>query len=277
MRGGLAEPVWRAFPAAAATYAPVRCARLSTIARGRMADEGRGGRRLLGAGVTIVALGAGAAHLIWPALKIDAITVLLLVVALLPWLGGLLESLELPGGYKLKYRALADKVEQTEQRATEAISAANVAIGAAAVGAKTAQLDSLVAEYTRLRMLPPGPDRTQLLDQWFGVMTTVVSRIDGFDVGAALGDDDIVQRLAAYAHLFAQPNPDQVPALVDAITHESTSFTQYWAIRTLRQIVRRFPAALTGQQRAALTGFLADLPDGSRKTQLAAVLIAPHQ
>src|SRR5882724_940440 len=113
------------------------CTSLPGGGRRRMAKErGRAGW-LLGAGVTVVALAAGGAHLIWPRLKIDAITVLLLIVALSPWLGVLLESIELPGGWKLQYRALADKVEETEQqaneaasRANEAVSAANVAIGA---------------------------------------------------------------------------------------------------------------------------------------------------
>lgn len=244
-----------------------------------MAKKGRDGRRLLGAGVTVVALGAGAAHLIWPALKIDAITVLLLVVALLPWLGGLLESVELPGGYKLQYRALAAKVEQTDQRAAEAVSTANVAIGAARVDPTVshtlAELDGLLAEYARLRALPSDASRTQLLDQLFGVMVTVVPKVAGFDVAAALAADAPAMRLAGYAYLFGQENPAYTDNLIDSLMRESTSFNQYWAIMALRGLVIRDPNALTGRQRTALRDLLAGLPAGSRQTRLAAVLGEP--
>lgn len=44
------------------------------------------------------------ARLIWPSVKIDSITLGLIVVAVLPWISGLIESVEFPGGWKIRTR-----------------------------------------------------------------------------------------------------------------------------------------------------------------------------
>ncbi len=56
--------------------------------------------------ITLTALGIGAAHLIWPNLKIDAITIVLLIVAVVPWLAPLFKSVEFPGGWKIEFQEL---------------------------------------------------------------------------------------------------------------------------------------------------------------------------
>jgi hypothetical protein len=66
--------------------------------------------------ITSLALIVALAHLILPAIHIDAITVSLLVVAVLPWLGSLFKSIELPGGLKVQYQDL----EKIEERARDA-------------------------------------------------------------------------------------------------------------------------------------------------------------
>ncbi|GAA4605215.1 hypothetical protein BJY16_005300 [Actinoplanes octamycinicus] len=65
-------------------------------------------------GVVISALSVGLAivHLIWPGLRIDAVTLALLVVAVVPWLGRIFASVELPGGWKLEYREFKRTVER---------------------------------------------------------------------------------------------------------------------------------------------------------------------
>lgn len=55
-------------------------------------------------GVTLCALLIALMHLIWPMLTIDAITVTLLFIALVPWLAPLFKSLELPGGWKIEFQ-----------------------------------------------------------------------------------------------------------------------------------------------------------------------------
>ena len=61
--------------------------------------------RRLQAAITLSALGIAAAHLIWPNLKIDAVTLVLLIVALVPW-APLFKSVELPGGWKIEFQEL---------------------------------------------------------------------------------------------------------------------------------------------------------------------------
>jgi len=56
------------------------------------------------------------AHLIWPTLSIDAITVFLLFIALLPWVAPLIKSLEFPGGWKVEFQ----DIQSVKQKAEEA-------------------------------------------------------------------------------------------------------------------------------------------------------------
>jgi hypothetical protein len=65
--------------------------------------------------VTLVALALALVHLRWPSLAIDAITVTLLIAAVLPWLGPLFKSLELPGGWKVEFQDLQRTAERAEQ------------------------------------------------------------------------------------------------------------------------------------------------------------------
>ena len=57
--------------------------------------------------ITIMALLLVAARLLWPDLKIDAITLGLLAVAALPWFSSFLESAKFPGGWEVKFRDLS--------------------------------------------------------------------------------------------------------------------------------------------------------------------------
>lgn len=43
------------------------------------------------------------AHMIWPDLKVDSITVILFAVIIIPWLAPVFKTLEFPGGVKLEY------------------------------------------------------------------------------------------------------------------------------------------------------------------------------
>jgi hypothetical protein len=66
--------------------------------------------------ITLGALSVALVHLIFPALVIDGITVTLLAIATVPWLGPLFKAIELPGGVKVEYHDL----EQVEKKAEEA-------------------------------------------------------------------------------------------------------------------------------------------------------------
>jgi len=53
-------------------------------------------------------------HLLAPTVPVDAITIGLLIVVILPWLSTLIESAELPGGWKVTFREI--QAEQKQQR-----------------------------------------------------------------------------------------------------------------------------------------------------------------
>jgi len=77
-------------------------------------DEERSGRwvRALGPFLTLGALVLVVVHLIWPHVRIDSITLVLLAVALLPWLSPLFKSIELPGGWKFEFQEFKRQVTQ---------------------------------------------------------------------------------------------------------------------------------------------------------------------
>jgi len=62
--------------------------------------------------VTLGALSIALAHVIWPSLAIDAITLGLLVIAVLPWLAPLVKSLELPGGWKIELQEMKQATDK---------------------------------------------------------------------------------------------------------------------------------------------------------------------
>jgi hypothetical protein len=62
--------------------------------------------------ITAIAIGAAVARTFFPDLKIDAITLGFLAVAILPWLQPLFKTLELPGGIKIEFQALKEAEEK---------------------------------------------------------------------------------------------------------------------------------------------------------------------
>ncbi len=63
--------------------------------------------------ITVGAITVAVAHLFWPAIKIDAITLTLLAIAIVPWVASLFKTVELPGGLKIEFADL----EKTRQKA----------------------------------------------------------------------------------------------------------------------------------------------------------------
>jgi hypothetical protein len=65
--------------------------------------------------ISVIAILLAVGHLIWPNAKIDAITIILIAIAVLPWLGSIFKSIELPGGVKVEYKDLEKAKEQAEK------------------------------------------------------------------------------------------------------------------------------------------------------------------
>jgi hypothetical protein len=62
--------------------------------------------KILRYSITVGALMIAVVHLIWPSLKIDAIAMSCLLIAIVPWLALLFKAVELPGGWKFEFKEL---------------------------------------------------------------------------------------------------------------------------------------------------------------------------
>jgi hypothetical protein len=79
--------------------------------KGSPRDELKRLRQVITLGALVLAL----VHLIWPRLAIDSITLVLLVIALLPWLAPIFKSLEFPGGWKIEFQELQKAAQKAEE------------------------------------------------------------------------------------------------------------------------------------------------------------------
>ncbi|MET8804878.1 hypothetical protein [Streptomyces sp. NPDC004546] len=75
------------------------------------------------------------------------------------------------------------------------------------------------------------------MDQIFARLVRATQRVRDFDTGAWLGSQDAGLRLAAYARLYALPEPEALGALVDAVIAEQLPFNQYWGLRAVGRAV----------------------------------------
>ena len=66
--------------------------------------------------VSLVFISLAIEHAFFSFLKIDIITIILIVIAFLPWLNNLIQSIELPGGMKLQLRDFK-KIEEKAEKA----------------------------------------------------------------------------------------------------------------------------------------------------------------
>ncbi|MBI4454930.1 MAG: hypothetical protein HY644_03420 [Acidobacteria bacterium] len=56
------------------------------------------------------------AHLLFPAVRVDGFTLVLFAIAVLPWLGTIFKSVQLPGGFRIEYHDL-EKAKENAERA----------------------------------------------------------------------------------------------------------------------------------------------------------------
>ncbi|MFD7541989.1 hypothetical protein [Streptomyces sp. NPDC059819] len=245
------------------------------------ASEGRW-KWLIASAISLGAVGVGVVHVVKPELKIDGATLVLAAIAVIPWLGHLFESIELPGGTKLQYRRLEERVEAAEQQAQEvrlavddASRQARVALvtsgGDGITGDAAADLvEQLVREFTGLRRNEaPSPARTYRQQQIFTELIRLTPQLTEFDTDAVLASPDGGTRLTAYARLYARPEPRHLPALVNAAVQESMAFNQYWAFHAIGAVIDALGAdnVQLGTVRR-LSSYLPQLQQGSDRSRV---------
>jgi len=65
--------------------------------------------------ISLVAISVAILRIKFPEIKIDINTIILIVIAALPWLTGIIDTAELPGGWKFKFKSLKETAEKAER------------------------------------------------------------------------------------------------------------------------------------------------------------------
>jgi hypothetical protein len=132
--------------------------------------------KTIGCLISICALALLTVRLVWPRLQIDAITVGLLIVAILPWISRFLESAKFPGGWEIVF----GRLEKNLKEATENIHSeiAKNAQNIAAIGYELGPpADARPAE----QIIYSGVDREVGFD-FSGRGGRIYTRVDGKDM-----------------------------------------------------------------------------------------------
>jgi hypothetical protein len=233
-------------------------------------------------GITGVALALAGLHLAFPALRIDAATALLVVVALLPWLAPIVKSFKLPGGFEVELQELKQKALDAHGAAESAARRADLALATAGAGSTAAataapaddDLAALAREYVAIRAQQGGPHRASAMTAVIGRMMAAAPQVQVFDVAAALRDEDPGARLAAYAYLYARPEPAMLEPLVRSVTVvEDRPFGQYWGLRAVGAVAAA-AGGIPERARDQLARFGATLDPGSDRAYEVRKLLA---
>ena len=62
--------------------------------------------------ISILSIAALIAHILWPLVTLDLASLVLILVALIPWLAPVIKSIELPGGFKIEVQDLKAATEK---------------------------------------------------------------------------------------------------------------------------------------------------------------------
>ena len=70
-------------------------------------------------------------------------------------------------------------------------------------------------------------------------------------------------RLSGYAYLYARPDTQKLPALVESVTNEDRPFGQYWGLQSIAHVLPQAVPHVPSSVKAKLRAFAADVPPGS--------------
>jgi hypothetical protein len=192
----------------------------------------------ISASVTTVAIAAVVTHLVWPRLKIDFVTVTLLAIACLPWLRGIVSSVDLPGGASIKLAARQRAVAREQQETIDAVRAVATADKTVPPDEKLAKIYDLAEDYEKLRAtMSSGQRRTEAMGRIARQILSYMP-LDGYDPDPDLLSPKAGRRLVAYLSLVADPDPRHAEELTRTLTErEGIPYNQSWALRALSRIV----------------------------------------
>jgi hypothetical protein len=247
----------------------------------------------LSAVITVAALAGVIVHLADPSMQVDSIVVALLVIAIIPWLGLIFKSVEIPGLFKGEFQEMARTVHSHSKeigRNSEKIDTVETAIanevedpGGTLQEASNAapahppvnfvpgqdpkqRLEVLIKKYNDIRdTQPAGSARTLAMTAVIQEMIKLAPQKQDFDWWTSLKSSDRGVRLAAYALLYACPRLEAVDALVHTIIYvEDKPFGQYWALLALEKATDKLDCETARRIKPILeSSFLSSLPPGT--------------
>lgn len=231
----------------------------------------------VGIAISIVALGAAVLDVLSTRIEFNAITLGLLGIAAIPWLGQYLSSIELPGGIKAQFQDIRREVQEAKAEAstahqiaedagTKAVTAELRASSAVSLSGPSSssrslhqaqdnyaeQLSTLIERYDSIRReQKPGQHRTTSMEAVAEQMTSLLRNASGFDVMFGLQSFG-GRRLAAYSYLMGNPDPAYLQPLVDSLTaidpnregrYFANPYEQVWGLLALESMVKGVASA----------------------------------
>jgi hypothetical protein len=114
-------------------------------------------------------------------------------------------------------------------------------------------VQKLAARYNEIRWtMPSGAERTAAMTALTQEMIDLLREADDFDLESNLRSDDRGLRLAAFAFLYANPDPDWADKLAEVAVSEDKPFNEYWALRALDMVLEGHCEALSPATRERL-------------------------
>jgi len=146
------------------------------------------------------------------------------------------------------------EAESARDLAEAALAQTSTAISLPDRESPDSRLRQLIERYNQIRSeMKPSDTRTSEMNQVLTEMLRVVPFARGFNILDALKSSDGGVRLAAYARLYAQPEPELLPELVESVTLlEEKPFAQVWGLRAISKVgehVRQPPEGIIARLR----------------------------
>jgi hypothetical protein len=194
--------------------------------------------------LTVAAVALAVVHVAWPRLRVDTITIVLLLVAVVPWLHKVFKSVSTPF-LNFEFRELERRLDAVDGKveSSRQLVGANEARDLARREQHSPDPDTILAdlaqEYNNTRIsMPPGSARSDMMTGVVGRMLAAVEAGAVVDIERNLRSTNGGERLAGYAAVYARPEASMASAVVDSIIQvENTPFGAYWALQGLRRIV----------------------------------------
>jgi hypothetical protein len=155
---------------------------------------------IIPAAISGVALSLVVVHLVWPNLKVDTVTLGLVILAALPWLYRFVKDIKLPGGYAVTFRDLIDASNKVDNRldSLEAASDAGVILEHVgdldpnlAVAGLRIEIEKLVRRIAVDRGVPSAGPLRNLIKRLASLGIFPATMADGLDSIVQLGNSAV--------------------------------------------------------------------------------------